>query len=261
LFCVAGGGGNILSYRVVADCMPVDQPVYCLQAKGLRRGERPLTTVEEVAEHYLEAVRRVAPRGPYFLTGHSFGAVVAYEMAQRLVKLGERVPLLALLDYPGPDIRLTRFDWFRYHLISLSMQTPRERLHYIWRGILWKVRSARAARRIRESPATPAKDAHESRWRSIDVLEQSMRAIRSYVIKPYEGRVALFRGQHSDPKMVVDRQGGWGRVALEGVDVYDVPGSHMSIFKEPYVRELGAALARHLEKACKESADYSFTTR
>lgn len=249
LFCVAGGGGNVLSFRHVADCLREDQPVYCLQAKGLKRGERPLTTVEEVADHYLDAVRRLTPHGPYLLTGHSFGAVVAYEMAQRLVRQGEKVALLAMLDYPGPDIRLTRIDWLRYHLISLSMQTPRERVHYIWRGILWKFKSARAARRIRKSQdMRPATD-QDSRWSSIDVLEQSMRAIRSYEIKPYDGRIALFRGQHSDPKMVVDPQGGWGRVALKGVDVYEVPGSHMSIFKEPYVRELGAALARCLEKA------------
>lgn len=247
LFCVGGGGGNVVSFRIVADCLHSDQPVYCLQAKGLRKGDLPFSSVEEMAAHYLDAVRPVVPHGPYLLTGHSFGALVAYEMAQRLVEQGEEVSLLALIDYPGPDVRLTRMDWIRYHLISLSMLPMRERIRYISRGLSWRFQTAKAKRRIRIAQNAAGGDDFRARWSSIDVLEQSMRAIRNYQIKPFPGCVTLFRGRHSNPSMVIDPQGGWGRVALEGVDLIEVPGGHLSIFKEPHIRELGAALARCLD--------------
>ena len=54
--------------------------------------------------------------------------------------------------------------------------------------------------------------------------------------------------------MMIDRQGGWGSMALHGVDVYEVSGSHLSIFKEPHVRGLGAAIARCLDQLFEEKS-------
>ncbi|MHC5863447.1 thioesterase domain-containing protein, partial [Nostoc sp.] len=55
-----------------------------------------------MASHYIEALRRVQPKGPYFLGGWSFGGWVAFEMAQQLQKSGEEVALLAVLDTLAP---------------------------------------------------------------------------------------------------------------------------------------------------------------
>ena len=38
------------------------------------------------------------PRGPYFLAGHSFGGLVSFEIAQQLVRAGESVSFLGLID-------------------------------------------------------------------------------------------------------------------------------------------------------------------
>ena len=54
-----------------------------------------------MAEHYLNGLRAIRPHGPYLLGGYSFGAVLAYEIAQRLRSKGEDVPLLFMLDPPG----------------------------------------------------------------------------------------------------------------------------------------------------------------
>jgi thioesterase domain-containing protein len=60
-------------------------------------------------------------------------------------------------------------------------------------------------------------------------------AARTYVPKPYPGRVTLFRCQDTTPG-VYERDLGWGELALGGVDVYDVPGDHNSLITEPHVR-------------------------
>ena len=54
-------------------------------------GGLTLTQVQEIAAGYIEEIRTVQPKGPYYLGGHSFGGLVAFEMAQQLNQLGEDV--------------------------------------------------------------------------------------------------------------------------------------------------------------------------
>ena len=97
-FCVHAVGGNILSYRLLSRHLGAEQPFYALQSQGLDGEHPPHETVEAAAAHYVEEIRTVQPRGPYYLGGTSLGGIVAFEMAQQLVAQGERVGLLALID-------------------------------------------------------------------------------------------------------------------------------------------------------------------
>jgi thioesterase domain-containing protein len=68
---------------------------------------------------------------------------------------------------------------------------------------------------------------------------RAIQAARRYVPQPYGGRVDLFRAEKfavSDPDL------GWRAYALGGVRVHVVPGDHLSIIREPYVRHLGDRL-------------------
>jgi thioesterase domain-containing protein len=47
----------------------------------------------------------------------------------------------------------------------------------------------------------------------------------------------------------IDPQLGWGRVVAGGVEVYEVAGEHVSIFREPNVRSLAEKLTNCLEMA------------
>jgi pimeloyl-ACP methyl ester carboxylesterase len=62
--------------------------------------------VETIAAHYLEQIRSAQREGGYFLGGYSFGATIAFEIAQQLTQQGGRVDLLLLVDprYPGSDV-------------------------------------------------------------------------------------------------------------------------------------------------------------
>lgn len=59
--------------------------------------------VEEMAAHYVAALRTARPDGPYVLIGYSMGGSVAYEMARQLRAAGADVSGLALLDTWRPD--------------------------------------------------------------------------------------------------------------------------------------------------------------
>ncbi|WP_436498590.1 amino acid adenylation domain-containing protein [Actinokineospora sp. HUAS TT18] len=62
-------------------------------------------TVPDMAAEYVARLRRVQATGPYTITGWSFGAAVAFEMARQLESAGERVTRLTLADPPMVDDR------------------------------------------------------------------------------------------------------------------------------------------------------------
>src|SRR2546428_3481851 len=74
--------------------------------------------------------------------------------------------------------------------------------------------------------------------RAFYFLELSRQAARNYVPHVYPGRLILFRTPHSAPQL----QAAWKSLAARGVEVYEVPGNHLDIMREPYVRTLAAQL-------------------
>ncbi|MDB4892553.1 MAG: non-ribosomal peptide synthase, partial [Gemmatimonadetes bacterium] len=215
LFCVHGGGGGVLTFKFIGDCLSEDQPLYSLQARGLRRGETPHTTVEEMAEHYVESIRQLFPKGPYLLAGHSLGAAVALEMSQRLIAAGHRVAFLGLFDHPGPKLKLGWRDWIGYQMSYLSSLPPRERPGHVLRGIVEKARIPAITSRVsssfrrvsgtptagnKPSTAAPPTAAPAPGSSRPDLFEHNLQALLNYEVKPFPGRVTLFRARHGSPR-------------------------------------------------------------
>ncbi|MFD0201772.1 MULTISPECIES: type I polyketide synthase [Saccharothrix] len=76
LYLAAPGAGSSAPYRALAALL--DRPVLGLDPPG------PLGTVEEIAAHHVDLVRRHRPEGPYLVGGWSIGVTVAHEMARLL---------------------------------------------------------------------------------------------------------------------------------------------------------------------------------
>ena len=62
----------------------------------------PITSVTQLAEANVAALRARRPSGPYRIGGYSLGALVAAEMTTQLEAAGDRVEQLWLLDPPPP---------------------------------------------------------------------------------------------------------------------------------------------------------------
>ncbi len=101
LFCVHPAGGRASCYRPLAELLDPEIPVWGLEAAGLEPGERPHSSIDEMADSYVAAIRSVQPCGPYHLLGWSLGGRIAHAMAERLEALGETVACLVLLDAPA----------------------------------------------------------------------------------------------------------------------------------------------------------------
>src|SRR6476646_709665 len=104
IFGVPGAGGNVLSLQPLIRALGTDQPFYGLQAVGLDGSTLPFDRVEETARANIEDLKTVQPVGPYKLLGHSYGGVVAYEMARMLLAENEEISGLILLDSVAPSL-------------------------------------------------------------------------------------------------------------------------------------------------------------
>ena len=233
LFCIHGGAGTILFFYDLARYLGDDRPVYALQAQGLYGGAPPHSSVEEMAQRYLQEIRAVQERGPYYLVGYCFGAIVAYEMAQRLLEEGEEVAILASLNGPCP----------RYRNVPAGDPAAgvlRSVRSYL-RGLLRKADRWRAAYYRRQNMPLP--DALRERF----FLVNNSRAEHFYQARPYPGSMAIFRakGLYGDPYL------GWAELVVGGFTVCDIPGYHVdhrSMMEEPAVKVLAGELRRELRR-------------
>lgn len=256
LFLVAGKFGNILNLRHLAVQLGEDQPVYGIQARGLRGDENPHTRFEEMASDFLREVCAVQPRGPYYLGGFSGGGITAFEMAQQLVVQGERVGMLAFLDTSAPRVpNVTWGDRLRIQWLNTRRHGPT----YPFRWVLW--RSRFELERLRSLFERPTDDLPPAVFRSRRVEAGFLEALEHYEPRVYPGRVHLFRPPLEEAYVLgkdrvidthlsrVDSCNHWAPFVAGGIDVHVVEGTHSSIVLEPQVRVLAEKLRVCLDEA------------
>jgi len=213
LFCVHGGGLQVLGFRALAEQIDPDQPIYGLQWGGLDGRVMP-SSIGGVAARYLREIRAVQPTGPYRLAGHCYGAIVTLEMARRLSAAGEVVELVVLFDPPkvGPAAdrpltfpravwRALRETWRAPRLLArklrvlIGLRTRAQVLHSLLtdrplpastrRDLAWKPGMA-ALYRLFGRPLPPE-------VRPFDAIQRMNHALRRYPPHTYDGRGLLFQ--------------------------------------------------------------------
>ena len=65
--------------------------------------------IEAMAAQHLRELQKVQPHGPYRLGGFCAGGIIALEMAQALVRAGETIERLVLVDSVNPNAPFTRW--------------------------------------------------------------------------------------------------------------------------------------------------------
>lgn len=100
VFVVHWGVGNVEFLSGLGTRFAEGRPVYGLESPGVRAQVRPLLSIGEMAEHYLEQITRIQPNGPYHLCGVCQGGLIALEIARMLREAGHDVPVLAVLNLP-----------------------------------------------------------------------------------------------------------------------------------------------------------------
>jgi nonribosomal peptide synthetase DhbF len=104
LFCVHPAAGLAWPFSGLLKHIDAERPIYGIQSRGLAEPKPVAASLHEMAAEYLEHIRQVQPRGPYYFLGWSFGGVVAHEMGTQLQAQGEEVRFLCMLDSYPKDV-------------------------------------------------------------------------------------------------------------------------------------------------------------
>jgi len=262
-FCANPSSGSSFCYLELALGLGDDQPTYGFQSPGLLDGVRPLRTIEEIAEHYVGALRAVQPHGPYRLGGWSFGATVACEMARVLERQGEKVALLALFDGGVIDRKAMGFGGRFYDLLAFvpGMVKPLIQMKFPTSYADVRQFGQLLGLSLPESPGELKRRLRDSQWsyltkflgelvHSLRVGLINVRAQRKYKFSSYNGPATLFRTGVDVNSGKKDRLIESVRnFALAGVDVHPVPGNHMTLIMD---RQIARTLAAKLKECLEE---------
>ncbi len=257
-FCVHGGGGNVLIYRELARQLGADYPFYGLQARGLDGSDDYLTTIEAMAESYLSEMRELQPEGPYYLGGFCMGGQVAVEIAQRLVRDGQQVNLLFLIDtfnFNGVPARLPgqrgmekRANDAGSSSSDASKPGPQHRLAYFAETSKIVMRKKIEQLRIKIVHLFKLKPHRDVLGPTEEFLERvNDRAFLAFEPGVYPGKMTVCRARRNY-SFLYDPRNGWGEVAAAGLEIVQLAVDPAGIFVEPFVRVLADRLRERLDQ-------------
>ncbi len=284
LFLIHALGGHIYLYRDLVKNLPSDQPIYGIQAKGFDGDSELLTQVEEMASYYIEGIRLVQPKGPYFLGGICFGGLLSFEVAQQLHKQGQKVALLALMDsqlagqLPAKKSEGKRTSQTKILLaklaLSLFLFLPNQFRRFLFNFIsdaeiiaylldmganvpvsLKELRKLEPDEQLRyfmteakksENPMVPNSLAEITQLRHFfQIYKINMQALWDYKMQVYSGKIIYFRAM--DKAAYVATEVGWEKWADGGLELIDVPGNHLTLIDSPHVEVITERLKTEFE--------------
>jgi thioesterase domain-containing protein/acyl carrier protein len=254
VYIVHGDGLSLSNFQNLSNYVDAEQPVFSLQPIGLNGVDEPLENLAEIASHYIAEIIEHNPDGPYMLGGYSFGGYVAIEMRRQLEAMGKIVKMTAIFDTNAENIAYTK-GWAaalpkkikrqvpKFLFIAQSIVTrPVTTIRYQYQLFSKRFDNLCYKVGIKQRPELKGIDLHINK-----INETHFRAFKKYQLSPFDDKVYLFKAQSrlyfvDDIKFL-----GWNNYARKGVEVYDVPGDHRTMFHPPYVSELARSLQHALD--------------
>lgn len=230
--------------------MGTDQPVFGFRPRWVDGHGEAYSCVEEAATEFLSELRAVQPSGPYALGGYCVGGVIALEMARHLIRSGEKVSLLALLDCERPtayraflaDFRLVYRRLFHIADVLGSILIPRGRA----RGDI-----IREVLRRKAAIAQPVESKESADHRFHDNMIAYRRLAYGHRLAEYPGRITLLV---NDQQSRFDKYMGWKGIAREGLDVHPVSGDHFTVLTI-HGQQIGELLRSRLDEMLPEQTN------
>lgn len=252
VFMFPGAPGSVFQLGPIASALRISMAVYAIKPRGFDDGQPPCTTIPEMAEYSIAAIRAVQPHGPYLLAGYSAGGLLALETAQQLSAHGQEVALVVLFD-----TQLGRPSWpWDCHaeilwrasvrsLRSLRRQGGAKLTDELRRRLtrLYRYLGESGVKGIEAPPVEPEGISPESQRVHIATYN----AGEAYRPSRYAGKVLYLQPTQLDNLQPRSPRRMW-RKYLPALEVRWVPGSHMGMVEDG-AGVVAAAIAEPLEQA------------
>ena len=243
LFCVHGAGGNVLNFRALAGYLDPRIPFVGVRALGSDGGVEVDATIPVMAARYVEAMRQRQPHGPYRLAGYSGGGVIAFEMAQQVLAMGEEVDRLVFLDSLAPQIARQG--------MNLAQK--------LWAARKWDVEFAlgwfqRRGSKLNERTIAAEIDRLLANGEALpdDLIGQRMtdayaRAQWHYAPGPYGGPVTIFKARKAQTLFLhAGARLGWQDFLTGEVTLHTMDCDHFTMMSGTSIAKIGALLNKQL---------------
>ena len=223
LFLIHPIGGTVFWFSQLSKLLGVSRPVYGIQDPSIDLEKPVLNSIEEMAEFYLLHLKKIQPKGPYLIGGASFGATIAVEISHQLRRNAETASSIIVLDgwgiYPNTllDDNYFRSSMLRQHAELLSD--------------------------FKKYGLPPPEILFDIQWFRLNLLWK-------YQLKLIECPIALFKAAEVLPAFVeIDAPfNHWENFSNNKIITSIVPGNHESMFQEPHVHQLSAAITQYFIK-------------
>ncbi len=211
-----------LFYYNLSKVLGSSQPLY---------GFEPIAKfkTEDIARHYIKQIREIQPEGPYFIGGYCASGILAFEMARQLKEAGQEPGWLALFEVYTPEATVAK----------ASGQYLSDKLTY------WKAGFMSSSLKGKYKLVTT-----ESAKLFNYFFKNTFRKIlNDYTIKPYDGKMLLFKSKDGMVGSTGDQYMGWSKYCpVENISLIEVPGDHNTIFKDPNVRVIAEKLKECMDQ-------------
>ncbi|WP_348799929.1 non-ribosomal peptide synthetase [Flavobacterium adhaerens] len=226
LFIIHGAGLNVLNFVNLSKYFDDDQPIYGIQGTAKEYGNW-YKSIEEMAAHYVEAIIKLLPNGPYALAGFSFGGIVVFEMTKQLKELGKEVSLTALLD--------TSVDSSYYYQTHLQKKLIRSKdMLLSWKTFKMRINEKKyILNRFLKNNNNVTEPEELALKQIIETDGMVKKIIDRYQLRPQNFKIDLFRSKDDLNHKLDPTYLGWKKAALEGIAIHNIPGNHYDIVAPP----------------------------
>jgi len=249
LYIIHGEGLNVLNFSRLADYMDEERPIFGLQAKGLNGIDEPLETMSQIAAFYLAEILQHNPNGPYLLAGYSFGGYVAVEMEKQMEAMGKQVQMLIMFD---TDAEKTEYkDWYYLFPRKVKRNFPlfiASLKSYFQQPALAFKRQFTNREPNYLSGFSSKKDSKGFYQLIRKIKDKHLSAFRNYSMEPFNNKVYLFKAKICVHYVDDGQWLGWTKYAAQGVELFEVPGDHLSMLLPPNVEQFASKLENILDQ-------------
>jgi len=262
LFLVHPAGGNVLCYFELARELGKEYSVYGLQATGLYG--KKIDTVSDMAGLYLEEINLPTCKDDVIFAGWSMGALIAFEMARQVAEISGESPRLMIIDQLAPVEETVCKESKPIDPVDRMLTFAGKVAHLVGRPL--GITSAS----LRGKTSEEQSEVFLTAFKSVNLVPPDMRIndFHGYLdmmihhneitsaCRPgsFDGKTLLIRAE--DSLQPPDNQSeipvrtadlGWERWIKRDLTIENIPGNHVSIIAQPYVKDLAGALMKWMD--------------
>jgi thioesterase domain-containing protein/acyl carrier protein len=268
LFLVHAGSGEVEGYIEFCHRLTLDFNYWGIKAEKIENLTPRNTILEDLAQTYIEKIKKVQPLGPYFIAGWCIGGTIAFEMIRRLEQKGERIEFFAFINTiaPRPELagdwrefsRETELNWVWNYLPDNEIKEKVKKetdINLIWPSITRHLEDTDFDIDIIKKAIPPHISEATPNFNHLGLREliYYMNMVRSLVNarNRYIPKSKIRATPHffTANQFVIPNRKKWKTYCREPLKFYEVNGDHFSIFQLPATVEFAKTFDRVVSQA------------